>query len=72
MQLRADGHNAGRVDIVMRVVIMTFDVVEVDGLFHPGGVVKGLKKRLERRIVDDPLLVALEVAEVDEQKDQGL
>ena len=65
VQQRADGDNAGRVDVFMRHIIVSLDMVEIDRLSNARKLVEILKITGEMGIVDDASKVALEMAMVD-------
>jgi hypothetical protein len=65
VQRRTDRNNAGRVDIVVRDVVVPLDVIKVYCLGDPGLLVKISHISVEIGIVNDTADVALEVAVID-------
>lgn len=65
VKLRSDRDDAVRVDHVMAGVIVAADVVERHGARHTGPLIQLTGVGPEVGIVDDPCLVALEMALVD-------
>ena len=64
--------DAGRVDVIMRHIVVALDMVEIDGLGNAVGLVKIFEIAEQVRIVDDPTDVAFEVAVIDRiEPDQG-
>ena len=57
--------DTGRIDVVVRHVIMPLDVVEVHGVGDAVGLIEVFEVAEEVRVVDDPPKVALEMTVVD-------
>ncbi len=57
--------DTGRIDVVVRDVVMPLDVVEVDRVGDAVGLIEISQVAEEMGIVDDPPEVALEMAVVD-------
>ena len=74
IQLRSDGDDAGRVDVVMGHVVVPLDMVEIDGLRDTLHLVEVPKVAVEMGVVDDAPEVAFEMPVVDgiepEQRDK--
>ena len=64
VQLRAHGHDAGRVDGRMATVVVMLDVRHVDGIRDSRHLVELAKVAREVRIIGDSAQIALEVADV--------
>ena len=62
VQERPDGHDASRVDVVMRDVIMPFDMVEIDRVGNARHLVQVLQIPGEMRVIDNAPEVAFEMA----------
>jgi len=60
--------NPGRIDVIVRVVVMPFDVVEVDGLGNPGLLIKISQVTVQVRVIDDAPDVAFEMSVVNRIK----
>ena len=62
---RANWNYSGRVDIVMREIVVTFDVVEVHRIGNAVDLIKIAQIPVQVRVIDDPSDVAFEMAVVD-------
>ncbi|CAM5550473.1 hypothetical protein SVIOM342S_06727 [Streptomyces violaceorubidus] len=70
--IRAHGHDAGRVDAGVHLVVVALDVVEVDGVPEPGRLEEITDVGPQHRVLRQLPAVALEVAVVDGvEADQG-
>ena len=65
---RPDWNNAGRVNIVMSNVVMTFDVIEVHRLGDARLLVEIAQIAIEVRVIDDASDVTFEVSVIDRIK----
>jgi hypothetical protein len=66
--LWSNRHNPGRIDVIVGVVVMPFDVVEVDGLGNPRLLIKISQIAIQVRIIDDTTDVAFEMSMVNRVK----
>ena len=62
---RANRNYSGRVNIVMREVVVTFDVIEVHRIRNAVNLIKIAEITVQVRVISDPSDVAFEVAVVD-------
>ena len=62
---RADRDDAGGINFRVRHVVMTLDMIEVDGLGDTGLLIKVHQVTLQARVIDDAPDVALEVAVIN-------
>ena len=62
---RANRNYSGRVDIVMREVVMTFDVIEVHRIRNAVNLIEIAEIPVQVRVISDPSDIAFEVAVVD-------
>ena len=62
---RADWDDSSWIDVVVRHVIVAFDLIEVDGIGDPVDLVEVAQISIKVRIVDYAPKIALEVAVVD-------
>jgi hypothetical protein len=62
---RANRNYSGRVDIVMREIVVTFDVIEVHRIGNAVDLIKITKIPVQVRVIDDPSDVTFEMAVVD-------
>ena len=68
----ADRYDAGGINLCLRHVIVTLDVIEVDGLCDTRLLVQIHQVSLKIRVINNASDVALEVAVIDDVKpDQG-
>ena len=65
VERRADGHDAGRIDRGVAVIVVPFYVVHVDRLGDPRHLVKIAQIVRQARVVLDAPQITLEVAEID-------
>ena len=65
VQQRSQGDDASRVDIIVRHVVVPFDVVEIDRLGHARKLIEILEITGEMRVIDDAPEVAFEMTMVD-------
>ena len=65
IQERTDGDDAGRIDVVMRDVIVPFDMVEIDRISDACHLVQVLEITGEVRVIHDAPEAAFEMAMVD-------
>lgn len=59
---RTEGNNAGRINLRVRHIIMTLDVIEIDGISDARLLIQIHQITLQIWIVDDTVQVALEMA----------
>jgi len=62
---RANRNYSGRVDIVMREVVVSFDVIEVHRVRNAVNLIEITEIPVQVRVISDPSDVAFEVAVVD-------
>src|SRR6266571_6148432 len=65
IKLRTERHDAARIDVVVRKVIVTFDVVKVHRLGNARQLVEIEQKTLEVRVINDTAEIAFEVDIID-------
>ena len=58
---RSDRDDPRRIDIVVRVIVVTLDVIEIDGLRDSGNLIEIAQVSVEIRIIDDSPKIALEM-----------
>ena len=63
--IRPDGDDPRRIDVVVRDVVMSLDVVEIDGLGDTVLLVEIAQVAEEVRVIDNPTQVAFEVTVID-------
>ena len=66
--VRPDRHNLGRVDVVVRVVVVPFDVVEVDRLSNPRLLIQISQITVKVSVIEDATDVAFKMPVVDRIK----
>ena len=66
--LGSNRHNPGRIDVIVGVVVVPFDVVEVDGLSNPRLLIKISQIAVQVRVIDDSTEVAFEMSVVNRVK----
>ena len=62
---RADGNDAVRINLRVRHVVMTLDVIEIDGLGDPRLLVQIHQITLQIWVIDDTAQITLEMAVID-------
>src|SRR6267143_1622490 len=65
IKLRTERHDARRVDVIVRQVIVTFDVVKVHRLGDARKLVEIEQKTVEVRVINDAAEIAFEVDVID-------
>ena len=68
IERRADRDDAGGINFRVRHVVMTLDVIEVDGLGDTGLLIQVHQVTLQVRVIDDAADVAFEVTVIDDVK----
>src|SRR5438874_387058 len=65
IKLRAERNDARRVDVIVRKVIVTFDVIKVHRLGNARQLVEIEQKTVEVRVINDAAEIAFEVDIID-------
>ena len=67
-----DGDNTGRIDVIMREVVMPLDVIEIYRVRNAGHLIEVFEVTGQIRVVDDAPEVAFEMSMIDGVKpDEG-